>query len=318
VTPLAAVLACGLALGVGAPLALERLPRLERWPQLAAYLWLAATGGALGALVLAGVLLVVPTGGLAVDVAMLLRTCVMALRDALASPGGAPGALAGLALLALVPAGLAAGAVAAGVRARRATRLHRDLLALAGRPAPALPGVTVLDHAAPLAYCLAGRSGPVVLSTATLARLDPQQLAAVLAHERAHQSGRHHALVLAAEVLRTGFCWLPAARAGRAAVGRLVELAADDAAARARGRAQVADALARLGAVPTPAPGVGLGVGGVSVGERVGRLATPAAPGGTGALLTGVLVVAVPLAAEVLALAGPLVRVAGVPVCPLG
>jgi hypothetical protein len=61
-----------------------------------------------------------------------------------------------------------------------------------------------------------------------------------------------------------------------------------------------------------------LGVGGVSVGERVGRLATPAAPGGTGALLTGVLVVAVPLAAEVLALAGPLVRVAGVPVCPLG
>jgi Zn-dependent protease with chaperone function len=316
VTPLVGVVVSGVALGAGVPLVLGRLARLERWPRLAACLWLTAAAGAVGTLVLAGLLLLVPSAGLAIDVAALLRTCVMALRQALDAPAGAPGAMLGLLLLAITLGGVLVGGVRAGGRVRRVGREHRALLALAGRPCPGLPGVTVLDHPVPLAWCLAGRLGPVVLTTAALARLDVGQLGAVLAHERAHQAGRHHGLVLAAEALRSGFPWLPAARTAPAVVRRLIELAADDAAARGHGRATVAAALTRLGTAATPA--AALAAAGSDVDERIDRLVSRAAPAGVGAVVAGVLVVAVPLAWQLLAVAGPLVRVAGVPVCPFG
>lgn len=137
----------------------------------------------------------------------------MALRAALDAPTGTAGPLLGLALLTLVVGGLLVGGLVAGARAWRAARGQRELLALAGRNQPGLPGVTVLDHPVPLAYCLPrrlrGRPGPVVVTTATLELLDPAQLAAVLAHEHAHQARRHHALLPAAQALRIGFPWLP-------------------------------------------------------------------------------------------------------------
>jgi hypothetical protein len=117
-------------------------------------------------------------------------------------------------------------------------------------------------------------------------------------------------------VLRVGFPWLPAARLAHQAVARLVELAADDAAARAQGRRQVAAALAALGDAPVPA--VALGAAVVSASERVSRLLMPRQHGGALALLAGLLVLGLPLAAVVVAVVLPLARVAGVPVCPLG
>jgi beta-lactamase regulating signal transducer with metallopeptidase domain len=155
-----------------------------------------------------------------------------------------------------------------------------------------------------------------VVSSAALGRLQAEQLAAVLAHERAHQAGRHHRLVLLAQVLEVGFPWLPAARLGHDAVARLVELAADDAAARAQGRRQVAAALAALGDAPIPTATLGAAV--ISVTERVSRLLAPRQHGGSLALLAGLLVLGLPLGAVVAAVALPLARVAGVPVCPLG
>jgi Zn-dependent protease with chaperone function len=241
----------------------------------------------------------------------------MALRAALSTPrdSGAE-TVAGVLVLAAVAGGLVVGGPMVGLRTRRAVGRHRELLALAGRPATDLPGVTVLEHGRPFAYCLPGRPGPVVVSIAALRRLDAGQLAAVLAHERAHQVGRHHRLVLLTRVLRVGFPWLPAARLGHQAVARLVELAADDAAARAPGRRQVAAALACLG--ETTVPEAALGAAEVSATDRVSRLLTPRQHGGALALLAGVLLLALPLAAQVVAVALPLARVAGVPVCPLG
>ncbi len=231
-TPIVVVLTAGGVLGVAAPIVLGRLDRLDRAPQAAAYLWLAATLGALWAVVLAGLLLIVGSGRLLTDLAVLLQTCSMALRAALDAPSGAPGPLLGLALLTLMAEGLLVGVLVAGARARRAARDQRELLTLAGRTQPGLPGVTVLDHPVPLAYCLprrvGGRSGPVVVTTATLQQLDAAQLGAVLAHEHAHQTRRHHALLLVAQALRIGFPWLPAARAAHSAVASLVELDADD------------------------------------------------------------------------------------------
>jgi Zn-dependent protease with chaperone function len=314
-SPPVAVLLSGAVLGVAAPAVLARLPRLDRAPQPAAWLWLTAAAGTLSALVLAGLLLIVGSSRLAIDLAELLATCSMALRRALDAPTGEPGPLLGLVLLTVVAAGLLGGGAAGGSRAWRAAREHRKLLALAGRSRPGLPGVTVLDHPVPLAYCLPGRPGPVVLTTATLERLDAGQLAAVLAHERAHQARRHHALLLAAEVLRIGFPWLPAARAARAAVARLVELAADDAATRRHDPAEVAAAIAKLTA--PSAPTLGLSAAGANTSERIRRLTTPAAPGPRGALLLASLVVLGPLLAELVAVSAPLLGVAGTPICPL-
>jgi hypothetical protein len=224
--------------------------------------------------------------------------------------------VAGLLLLAAVAGGLLVGGSMVGLRTRRAAGRHRELLALAGLPATDLSGVTVLEHERPFVYCLPGRRGPVVVSIAALRRLDAEHLAAVLAHEHAHQAGRHHRLVLLAQILRVGFPWLPAARLGHRAVARLVELAADDAAARAQGRRQVAAALATLGQGPVPQAALGAAV--VSATDRVNRLLKPQQHGGALALLTGVLLLTLPLAAQVAAVALPLARVAGVPICPLG
>jgi Zn-dependent protease with chaperone function len=316
-TPLLVVATSALTLGVGTPLALRRVHRLERWPTLAAWLWLATTLGALAAVSLAGLLLLLPTSQLGSGVAELLRTCVMALRAALSTPHHSSAeTVAGMLLLTAVAGGLVVGGPVVGLRTRRAAGRHRELLALAGRPATDLPGVTVLEHGRPFAYCLPGQPGPVVVSIAALRRLDAGQLAAVLAHERAHQAGRHHRLVLLTRVLRVGFPWLPAARLGHQAVARLVELAADDAAARTQGRRQVAAALACLG--ETTVPEAALGAAEVSATDRVSRLLTPRQHGGALALLAGVLLLGLPLAAQVVAVALPLARVAGVAGCPLG
>jgi Zn-dependent protease with chaperone function len=254
--PLVVVLVAGGILGVATPIVLGRLERLDRAPQAAVYLWMLATVGALLAIVLAGVLLVVGSSRLLTDLAMLLRTCTMALREALDAPTGAPVPLVGLALLALVAGGLLAGGLVAVTRAWRAARAQRELLTLAGRTEPGLPGVTILTHPVPPAYCLPGRSrgraGAVVVTTATLEQFEPGQLGAVLAHERAHQTRRHHTLLLVAQAFRIGFPWLPAARAAHKAVARMVELAADDDAVHGHSRVDVATALAKLATAPAP------------------------------------------------------------------
>jgi Zn-dependent protease with chaperone function len=315
-TRLVIVTASALMLGAGTPLMLRRLRGLDRWPTLSAWLWLATSLGALAAVALAGLLLLLPTGPLGTGAAELLRTCVMLLRAALSTPHDSDaGTMAGILALAAVAGGFALGGCTIGLQASRAARDHQELLLLVGRPAADLPGVMMVDHGRPFAYCLPGRPGPVVISSAALGRLQAGQLAAVVAHERAHQTGRHHRLVLLAQVLRVGFPWLPAAKFAHQAVARLVELAADDAAARAQGRRQVAEALAALG--DTQVPTAALGAAAVSAGERVRRLVAPRQRGGASTLLAGLLLLGLPIMAVVVAVVLPLARVAGVLACPL-
>lgn len=52
-----------------------------------------------------------------------------------------------------------------------------------------------MEHLEPAAYCVAGRYPTVILTTGALRALDPDQLDAVLAHERAHLAGHHHRLL---------------------------------------------------------------------------------------------------------------------------
>jgi Zn-dependent protease with chaperone function len=83
------------------------------------------------------------------------------------------------------------------VRTARTRRRHRALLELVVEP-PSAPGedTRLLDHPAPVAFCIPGARPLLVLSSGMVAELDGGQLDAVVAHERAHLAEHHHLLLL--------------------------------------------------------------------------------------------------------------------------
>lgn len=135
-------------------------------------------------------------------------------------------------------------------------------------------GAVLIAEAVPAAYCVAGRPDTVVVTTGALRALDARQLAAVLAHERAHVRGRHpHALILLRALARA-VPLLPLFRRAPAAVARLLEMRADDVAARRHGAGSL---LAGLMAVAAPAAPAAWAVGAAhtAVLARAGRLVHP-------------------------------------------
>jgi Zn-dependent protease with chaperone function len=68
----------------------------------------------------------------------------------------------------------------------------------------------LVDHAQPVAYCVAGPHPTVILTTAVLRALDPDQVDAVLAHERAHLASHHHRLLAIARIGRQVLPFIPA------------------------------------------------------------------------------------------------------------
>jgi len=175
------------------------------------------------------------------------------------SPAGEPVALTtfrvaclalAVALLALLCWVLAA-ACAAVLRTRRR---HRALLALLARGDPKAPGALVLDYPAAAAYCLPGLRSRIVISAGTLDLLDQAELAAVLAHERAHIRERHDLVLLPFTALCRAFPRAGVAFRAQHAVALLVEMLADDRARRARPARELATALMRFGVAGATAP----------------------------------------------------------------
>ncbi|MEU2119371.1 M56 family metallopeptidase [Streptomyces sp. NPDC016459] len=173
------------------------------------------------------------------------------------------------------------------VRARRVRARHAGVLRLVGRYDPALRA-TVLDDVRPAVYCLPGRSRRVVVSSGAVDTLTPAQLAAALAHERAHIAGRHHLLVAAAEAFAAVFPRLPLARHGGVAVPLLLEMAADDRALRRCTRDALATALYALAS--GRAPRSAFAAGGPSAALRMRRILTPHSAGHP--VLQGLLTIA--------------------------
>jgi Zn-dependent protease with chaperone function len=151
---------------------------------------------------------------------------------------------AGLVLLSLLVWVLLS-AAAAGLRARQ--RQH-VLLSLLAHGDPKVPGALVVDYPAAAAYCLPGLRSAIVISAGTLDLLDTDELAAVLAHERAHLRERHDLVLLPFIALLQGFRWARVAREAHRAVALLVEMHADDRALRHRPARELATALLRVGA----------------------------------------------------------------------
>jgi Zn-dependent protease with chaperone function len=125
------------------------------------------------------------------------------------------------------------------------------------------------------------------VTTAAVDALDRDQMAAVLAHERAHLAWRHHRLVAVARIACQLLPFLPLMRETAAQVARLVELHADDTAAKAHDSRTLATALVVLaekgGLAPTGLVSAGLGAAGLGAAgedalQRVQRLLRPAEP----------------------------------------
>ncbi|WP_431677656.1 M56 family metallopeptidase [Kitasatospora sp. KL5] len=108
--------------------------------------------------------------------------------------------------------------------------------------------LVVLENVRPEAWSLPGPEARLVVTTGALQQLTDRELAAVLSHERSHVRARHHWLAQCAEALATGFPGVGVFSAFRDQVGELVELAADDRAARRHGRLTTALALVEINA----------------------------------------------------------------------
>jgi Peptidase family M48 len=176
-------------------------------------------------------------------------------------------------------------AFAAVVQARRR---QRELLALLAHGDPKAPGALVVDHPVAAAYCLPGIRSRIVVSVGTLDLLAPAELAAVLAHERAHVRARHDLVLIPFTSLRRAFPRSRVIAQSYRTVALLVEMMADDHALRSLPALELlparelAMALLRFGTAGTScAPEGALAVAQATEGEisaRVNRLLEPPRP----------------------------------------
>lgn len=237
-------------------------------PRLALLACQAVPAAVAGAVVLMAGMTLVSVQHLRPDLEHLLHACAVAVWDDATHPGVPVTTALGVgAALVLTQLLRTAAASAAGVR--RARRDQRAALALVGE----VQEHYVRVHSPEVfAYCLPGRGGRVVLSSAAERELDDLQLAAVLAHERAHLRGRHHLLLQTTAVLARALP-VPALRRLHGQARTLVEMVADDRACRVTSREALVGALLRMGAHGT---GPGLAAGGGDPEARALRLVEPA------------------------------------------
>lgn len=258
----AALLTAALALLAVVPARLARASWPVRSPGVALVLW-QALGLAAGvlALELATTVALLPYGDSHVTAA--------ASVDRPPPWWAALAALAGLALLARLVQVL----LRSVLRTVGARRRHRQLVDLLATRNPLVRGASVLESDQPLAYCLPGLRPRVVVSQGALLRLTGPEVEAVLAHEQAHLDQRHDLVVLPFTALRATLPRVPAVRTASDEVALLVEMLADDRAARRHDRAVLARALYKVAGGAVPDGSLGAGDSGVLL--RAERLLSP-------------------------------------------
>ncbi|WP_327582366.1 M56 family metallopeptidase [Nonomuraea sp. NBC_00507] len=282
------------------PRMLRRATWADRAPRLAIAMWQAASASVVASALLSAFAVAVPASVVGHGLAGLFEACAALLGDEaiLSSTSTRIGlAVGGLVLARLAYTG---GAVMLG--ARRARRRHAEALALLGEHDHDLDAL-VVDYEERLVYCLPGRKGHAVITTGALRSLAPEQVAAVLAHEQAHLRERHHLVLAAAETLAQAFPRVPMFDQARVEIARLVELQADDVAARHHQRVHIAAALIRLATGRVPA--FALGAGGETALTRVRRMLNPQAPLDRRERLAGLSAVAALLAGPAVLAAAP-------------
>jgi Zn-dependent protease with chaperone function len=307
------LLALGAALMIGGA-QLRRVRLFDALPRLGVRAWQAVSLAALASFALAGLTLVVPASSMGGDPASLLRACVFTLQAAYAAPTELPGVTAGVALTSAASLWPGGWVLAQLLVARRERRKTLDALALVAQDDAELDA-TVVDTDVAAAYCLPGRAGRIVLTTGAVSGLDSDELAAVIAHERAHLRERHHLAVAVGHGLRRAFPLVPLFAAAATEIARLVEMRADDAAARDTDRISVAAALVALAGMR--APRAALAAADTAGANRVMRLLEPAGPVAIGRPVAVVAGLALLLLAPALLAAYPALAAAGADICSL-
>ena len=144
-----------------------------------------------------------------------------------------------------------------GTRIRAARARHREIVDIVADHDGT--DVRVLQHPTATAYCIPGRSARVVLSQGVLDTLPEPELAAVLAHEKAHLRARHDLLLEFFTVLHESVPSVLRSHRALTEVRLLVEALADRAAVRRSGEVATARALVAIaqGRYPDEAMGAG-------------------------------------------------------------
>lgn len=267
----AAVLAFG-------PPVLIRLTGTGHAPRYGVAAWLGAVGSVLLTWLAVAALLAVDVAAHWNQRSSFVRSCVELLCRLASGDAGRGAQLAVLAGLAAAGAAV----VYLGVRiSRTISRLrahahaHARAVRLVGRPSGERD-VYIVEAPERAAYCVSGRPSTIVVTSAALAALDRDELSAVLAHERAHLIGHHPAVVTTLRGLATVFARLTLMTQAAREVSRLLEMCADDTAARRHGQHTLVHGLmALVGAAPVGA----LGAADVAVLTRAQRLLSPPAHG---------------------------------------
>jgi Zn-dependent protease with chaperone function len=191
-------------------------------------------------------------------------------------------------------------------RARALSHRHAADARIIGHRVAGLDAV-VVDAPERFAYSVAGRPDTIVVTSAALDALDQCHLDAVMAHERAHLTGRHYLMLALTRGLAATLPRVALFTIGAREIARLTEMAADDAAARRHGPHTVLGALLSLSAqAPVPSCAAAAATG-TDVLARAERLAAPTAAGWRTLLTLGattLLVVLVPLVVGVQAAIG--------------
>lgn len=285
-------------------------------PRLAIAAWQALASSVLLSLLATGVALSIGFQHVRGDLARLFDLCAENLKHGYASPGGALLATLGLATVGVLLGRMLWCTLRVSRQDRRERRARVDVLDVIGR-SDIVPGVLVLDHEAPYAFCIGGKRHRVVVTSALLTTLDEREIEAVLAHEAAHLRQRHHLVLVACRALfGTLAPFFPAFREAMPDVHLFAELSADDCARRQVGARSLRSALKRLAFLPSPTGT--LAASSSDVEKRLRRLNDrPATLRGHIAILTGLAIatlVVIPLAL----VAAPAVAMAWDGLCLIG
>lgn len=239
-----------VATATSGPRYLLRAGWVQRSPHWGIWAWQAMSLAVALAIFLVGLTLALPLIPFGSHLAEVVRATHLDVTDHYTTPAGN-----GLATAALVATIFLVGRATTSLLgyARAASRQrsqHLEVLELVGTRDPG--GYTVIEHHIPLVYCLPGRCRIVVVTTAAMTALSPQELCSVLAHEGSHLRARHDLALLMADVLTRTFCGVRTFRTARDQVAALMEMQADDAARGAAGRRAMARALMTLSPAAHP------------------------------------------------------------------
>jgi uncharacterized membrane protein/Zn-dependent protease with chaperone function len=263
-----------MAMLVAAPPLLRAMTGSGNAPRLGVVTWLSAIGTVVGSWVATSVMVIIEVISHWTHPRTVAASCLARLQRTMSGDAGIAPQITLLAIAAAVTVaaaiiGVRLATAVLGMRAR--AHEHARAVWLVGHRTGEAD-VVMVEAAKAAAYCVAGRPPAIVVTSAARAALDDRQLAAVLAHERAHLAGHHAVIVSVLRALAAVFPRVSLITEGEQQVSGLLEMCADDVATRRHSSRALLSGLITL---CTAAPAEALAAADLAVLARAERLARP-------------------------------------------